>query len=121
MAGAIGIASLLAGCAIGQAPTGQAAGSPAATVVVVARDLAFDPVPAALPSGRVTAITLDNRDPGILHNITLVSSGGDVAFRGQTFTGPEARTYLVAPLAAGEYRLVCDVHPTMTASVRFLP
>lgn len=115
------LVTLVAGCAIGQAPTGQASGSPAATVVVVARDIAFDPAAVQVPDGRIVAITLDNRDPGILHNITLVSSTGEVAFRGETFAGIEARTYLVAPLEAGEFRLLCDVHPTMTASLRAAP
>ena len=118
---ALVIASLVAGCSIGRAPTGQASGSPAAIVVVVARNIAFDPVNVRVPSGRVVGITLDNRDPGILHNITLVSSTGDVAFRGETFAGIEARTYLVAPLEAGEFQLLCDVHPTMTASLRAAP
>lgn len=115
------LTSLVAGCAIGQAPTGQASGSPAAIVAVVARNIAFDPVTVRVPSGQVVGITLDNRDPGILHNITLVSSTGQVAFRGETFAGIEARTYLVAPLEAGEFQLLCDVHPTMTASLRAAP
>ena len=115
------LTSLVAGCAIGQAPTGQASGSPAAIVAVVARNIAFDPVTVRVPSGRVVGITLDNRDPGILHNITLVSSTGQVAFRGETFAGIEARTYLVAPLEAGEFQLLCDVHPTMTALLRAAP
>lgn len=109
------------GCSIGQAPTGQASGSPAAVVVVVARNIAFDPVTVQVPSGQVVGITLDNRDPGILHNITLVSTSGAVVFRGETFAGLEARTYLVAPLEPGDYRLLCDVHPTMTATLHTTP
>jgi plastocyanin len=115
------LASLVAGCAIGQPPTGQASGLPAASVVMVARDIAFEPAALEVPSGLIVGITLDNRDPGILHNITLVSSAGEVAFRGETFAGLETRTYVVAPLEAGEFRLLCDVHPTMTASLRATP
>ena len=118
---AVLLASLVSGCAIGQAPTGQASGSPAATVIVVARDISFDPADLQVPSGRIVGIALDNRDPGILHNVTLVSSRGEVAFRGETFAGLETRTYLVTPLEAGDFRLVCDVHPTMTASLRATP
>jgi len=121
IAWALLLAPLTAGCAIGQAPTGQASGSPAVTAVVVARDIAFDPATVQVPSGQVVGITLDNRDPGILHNITLVSDAGDVVFRGETFAGLAARTYLVAPLEAGEYRLLCDVHPTMAASLQAGP
>lgn len=115
------LVSFIAGCGIGQGPTGQASGSPAANVVVVARDMEFDPVTVEVPSRRIVGITLDNRDPGILHNITLVSGTGAIAFRGETFAGLEARTYLVAPLEAGEFRLLCDVHPTMSASLRATP
>lgn len=121
IASALLLASLGAGCTVGQAPTGQASGSPAATVIMVARDIAFDPATVQAPSGQVVGITLDNRDPGILHNITLVSASGDVVFRGETFAGLEARTYVMAPLEAGEYRLLCDVHPTMTASLQAGP
>ena len=115
------LASLLAGCGIGQEPMGQASGSPTASVVVVARDIEFDPVSVEVPSRRIVGITLDNRDPGILHNITLVSGTGEIAFRGETFAGLEARTYVVAPLEAGDFRLLCDVHPTMSASLRAAP
>lgn len=114
-------ASAAAGCAVGQAPTGEASGSPSVTVVVIARDLAFDPQISEVPSGVVVGIAFDNRDPGILHNISLVSTSGVVVFRGETFAGLETRTYLVAPLEGGDLRLICDVHPTMTASLRAAP
>lgn len=119
--GAVLLAGLVAGCAIGQAPTGQGSGSPAATTVVVAQDIAFDPAIVEVPSGEVVGIVLDNRDPGILHNIALVSTTGTVVFRGETFAGLATRTYLLAPLDAGDYRLLCDVHPTMTALLRASP
>lgn len=115
------IAPLVAGCALGQPPIGSASGQPTATAQVLAEDLAFDPVSLRLPSGEIVAIRFDNRDPGILHNITVASGGGDVVFRGETFTGIDSRTYVVAPLAPGEFRLLCDVHPTMIASLTVDP
>ena len=110
-------AVLLAGCTIGQAPTGEASGSPTVTVAVVARDLAFDPAVLRLPRGTATGITLDNRDPGILHNIAILAPDGAVAFRGETFAGIASVTYRVAPLPAGELAFICDVHPTMRGTV----
>ena len=108
---------LLAGCTIGQAPIGEASGSPTVTVQVVARDLAFEPAVLRLPGGTPTGITLDNRDPGILHNIAILGRDGSVVFRGETFGGIAEVTYRVAPLPAGELAFICDVHPTMRGTV----
>lgn len=88
---------------------------------MIAQDLSFVPSSVRLPSGVALGITLNNRDPGILHNITIDSERGDVVFRGETFAGIEERTYVVAPLTAGGYRLLCDVHPTMTGTITVDP
>lgn len=111
------VAMVVGACGLGQPPTGHATGSPSAAVVLVAEDLAFHPSSLRLPGSVVVGLTLDNRDPGILHNVTLLSGQGEVVFRGETFAGIEARTYIVAPLSSGEFRFVCDVHPTMTGTI----
>ena len=113
---AVGLVSLHA-CSLGQAPTGETSASPAVTVQVVAVELAFEPATLVLPSGTPVGITLDNRDPGILHNIAIMTADGTLVFRGETFAGIEARTYRVAALSAREFRFVCDVHPTMTGTL----
>lgn len=104
-------------CSIGQPPIGETAASPAVTTVIVARNLAFDRAVIRLPRDVPVGATLDNRDPGILHNVAIIDSDGTAVFRGATFAGIEARTYRVAPLREGEYRFVCDVHPSMTGTV----
>lgn len=108
-------------CSLGQAPTGGTSSSPAVTAVIVARNVAFEPLNLRLPSGVAVGIALDNRDPGILHNIAIISAQGDVVFRGSTFAGIELRTYRVAPLSEGEFRFVCDVHPGMAGTLRVEP
>lgn len=114
----LGIAVVMpVGCALGQAPMGETSASPAVTVDVVALDLRFDPGTLRLPSGTPAGITLDNRDPGILHNVAIIAADGTVLFRGETFAGIEPRTYRVAPLPEGEFRFICDVHPTMTGTL----
>lgn len=113
---AVGLVSLQA-CSLGQAPTGATSASPAVTVQLGALNLAFEPATLVLPSGTPVGITLDNRDPGILHNIAIMTADGTLVFRGETFAGIEARTYRVAALSAGEYRFVCDVHPTMSGAL----
>lgn len=105
------------GCSLGQAPTGETSASPAVTVEVVALDLKFDPGTLHVPSRIPTGITLDNRDPGILHNVAILAADGTVLFRGETFAGIEVRTYRVAPLFEGEFRFICDVHPMMKGTL----
>lgn len=107
----------VAACFLGQAPTGDTAASPAVTTVIVARDLSFDASTVRLPSGIPVGITLDNRDPGILHNVSISSPQGNVVFRGATFAGIERRTYRLAPLPQGTFRFICDVHPGMAGEL----
>lgn len=114
---ALALPLALAACALGRVPTGASSASPSMTAIVVAHDLAFEPDSLELPSGNPVAITLDNRDPGILHNISILASDGSVLFRGETFAGIEARMYGVAPLPEGRFRFVCDVHPGMEGTL----
>jgi plastocyanin len=108
---------LVAACGIGP-PVGHASGPPVATVELVAEDLAFDRDSLEIPAGGVIAITLENRDPGILHNVAIYrDAGGDPVFRGETFTGIETRTNLAGPLTPGTFRFVCDAHPTMSGTL----
>jgi plastocyanin len=112
---------LICACATG-APIGNATGSPAATERLEAADLAFDRTSLQLPAGVVVALTLDNRDPGILHNLAVYpAADGEPVFRGETFAGIATRTFLLGPLAEGTYRFVCDVHPTMSGSLNVAP
>lgn len=111
----------IAACGLGQEPTGQASGPPATTVSIVAQDLAFAPVAVSIPSGVVFALAFDNQDPGILHNVTIQTAAGQVVFRGETFAGIEQRIYRVVPLDQGEFRVLCDVHPTMVATLKAMP
>lgn len=112
------IAVVIAGCGLAET-TRTASGSPSATVDLVAQDLAFEPGSIELPAGAVVAIVLDNRDPGILHNVALYAAdGGEALFRGPTFAGIATRAALVGPLPPGTFRFVCDVHPTMAGTVR---
>lgn len=108
---------MVSACGVG-APIGNASGSPTTTVGLAAENLAFDRSSLRLTAGAVVALTLDNRDPGILHNVAIYPAGaGDPVFRGETFTGIQTKTYLLGPIAAGSYRFVCDVHPTMSGTV----
>jgi plastocyanin len=109
-------AGVIAACST--SPIGYASGSPAAVVELAAADLAFDRASLRMPAGVVVALTLDNRDPGILHNVAVYpATGGQAVFRGDAFVGIETRSFLLGPLAPGTYHFVCDVHPTMSGTL----
>ncbi|MEA2607483.1 MAG: hypothetical protein QOI00_2240, partial [Chloroflexota bacterium] len=42
---------------------------------------------------------------------------GASVFKGAIVTGPAKVSYQVPALAAGSYRFLCDVHPTMTGTL----
>jgi plastocyanin len=112
---------LIATCATG-APIGNATGSPAATVELTAAYLDFEPTSLQLPAGVVVALTFENLDPGILHNVTVYPAAAQQPiFRSETFAGIATRTLLLGPLSAGNYGFVCDVHPSMTGTLTVAP
>ena len=126
-------ALLLAGAAVLQlgilpprdASGGGATGSPApsaapaADVAVVARNSAFDPTQLQSPADTAFTIAFTNEDAGINHNVFITDAQGNPVEMGDTapFPGPKTVVYEVAPLAAGTYKFICVVHPTMTGEL----
>ena len=106
------IVALLAGCA--GAPPATPAGSPAATIELAAEGLAFDRDEITVPADAPFAIEFENRESAP-HNVSI--RGERPFFVGETFSGPDRRIYQVAPLPAGEYVFVCDLHPEMRGTV----
>lgn len=87
---------------------------------VVASGLAFDPTEIDLEAQTPTAVTLDNRDAGTVHNIAIFTDEtlADVLFDGEDVLGPATTTYTVPALDAGSYYFHCDTHPSMKGSVK---
>ncbi|MEX2011982.1 MAG: cupredoxin domain-containing protein [Chloroflexota bacterium] len=105
--------------ASGPAASGSpGASAPAgATVTVVATTaLRFDTPSLEVGANEPFTWVFDNRDATQPHNAVIHNPDGSKVAMGDTafFTGPETRTYQVLPLAAGEYRFNCEVHPVMT-------
>jgi len=98
---------------------GGGGGGGAPPVQVVAANIAFDTDTIALPADVPSAITFDNQDAGVQHNISIYSdpSLGQTLFPGDLVTGPETIEYAIPPEPAGEYYFQCDVHPTMNGTV----
>jgi len=49
--------------------------------------------------------------------VALLDSNGTQVFSGQVFNGRKTVTETVTPLAAGDYRMICAVHPDMTGTL----
>jgi plastocyanin len=116
-------ASASAPAASASAPA--ASGSPAAsggsgsTVTIKApmgaATAGFDPTTATAAANAAFQLVFDNEDNQAPHNLILQNpDGSNVAVQGDTafFTGPGQREYSVPALAAGQYKYLCQVHPT---------
>jgi plastocyanin len=88
-------------------------------VTVVAQNIAFDTDTIELPAEVPTTITFDNRDAGVLHNISIYADDSlqELLFQGELITGPDTIDYHVPPLPAGQDYFHCDVHPNMNGTV----
>jgi plastocyanin len=98
-------------------PTGG--GGPAAEASITAAGLAFNTTTLSFPANTSVALTLDNKDPGTMHNVAIYQDQAytQPLFQGDLVTGPTTVTYDVPPLAGGTYYFRCDVHVTMAGTV----
>jgi plastocyanin len=102
------------------APSGSASAAPSGSgtaITVKAANIAFDVSALTAPAGQPFTINFDNQDAGIPHNIEILNANGGSVFKGDLVTGVATATYNVTPLAAGAYKFMCDVHPTMTGTL----
>src|SRR5437667_2204667 len=78
--------------------------SPSGThLAITAQNNAFDKACLAAPAGRPFAIAFDNRDPGVAHNVHILTSSGASPFQGDITTGVRSTTYHVGALKPGTY------------------
>lgn len=105
------------------APTEQPTEPPACEpdgteLAIVAQGIAFDTDCLAAPAGEAFTIQFDNQDQGIPHNVAIYTGPppSDVVFEGEIFPGPDARSYEVDALDAGQLYFHCDVHPNMNGT-----
>ena len=95
-----------------QAATASGDAGQGTTVTMIAKNTAFDKSEWTAKPGDVT-IVMDNQDPGIPHNLHVFkgtdSKGQDLG-KTDIAAGPVKQT-LKLNLTAGDYFLVCDVHP----------
>jgi cytochrome c oxidase subunit 2 len=80
-----------------------------AVLKVSAKDITFDTKQLEVAAGQPFKIEFTNND-ALDHNVGIWK-GTEELFRGEVFSGPGTRTYVVDGLAAGEYTFICDIHP----------
>ena len=102
------------------APASQA---PAVTgdVNITAQQIAFVETSFTAKADTPFTIAFDNEDAGVTHNIEILGADGTSEWQGEIFPGVETRLYDVPALAAGEYKFICTVHPTMTGTASITP
>lgn len=129
---AVVMLAAVAGCGGGGA-TADPAASPssgssdpaadATVMTIVAQGIAFVPDQLGAPAGSALAITFDNRDAGVPHNLALFGDAGFSTKLAETevASGPVIQRLAVPGLVPGEYRFTCIVHPTMTTTMVVRP
>jgi plastocyanin len=119
-----GIAVLTVACSGGgstPAPASVGPASPGASTpagsgtVVVAKDIAFQPMSLTIKADTATEIVLDNQESAP-HNIAIKDAAGTTVFKGEIVTSAKV-TNAVPALAAGAYTFWCEVHPNMTGTL----
>ncbi len=97
-----------AGTGIGTPPPGA--------IVVSANYSVFEQSSVQAPANQAFTIWFENRE-NVPHNVHVVTSAGANVALGQIFNGPAAQPLDVPMIAAGTYKLLCDVHPDMLAEL----
>jgi plastocyanin len=72
------------------------------------------------PADQAFKIAFKNNDSGLPHNVAIYTdaTAKTALFKGELFPGPATKVYSVGTLDAGTYFYRCDLHPTMTGSMK---
>ena len=99
-------------------PPPGAGGTPVTTLTVVAKTISFDVNQIVLKANSPITLTLDNQDPGIPHNLAILTSEtGNKIFGEAPFNGPAKETWTFTSPAPGTYFFHCEVHANMKGTV----
>jgi len=102
---------------------GEGAAPAGGGTVVVAENTAFDMSELEIEAGADNTVTLDNKDSGIDHNISIYPDADaglaleGAIFEGDIIAGPATTDYNFEGPEKGEYYFQCDVHPNMNGTV----
>ena len=107
------LALLVAGCGDdgGGGDGGRSVGTrdePVTEFTIVAEDLRFDLDRIVVPAGEEVTATIDNRDDGVGHNLSVDLPDGEA--KTDVEAGPVEQTLRFTVPEPGEYDFVCDPH-----------
>lgn len=105
---------LTAACAGGGSATTIAV--PSGAVVLKAADIKFSPARLSVEAGQPFVLYFDNADSA-QHNVVIVAGDGTRLFVGDILPASTQHVSSIPALAAGTYKLICDIHPDMTGSL----
>lgn len=88
---------------------------PPGAIVVTAEHEAFTTPSVIAPAGAAFTIFFENLDTS-QHNVRIWKGETSLAAT-EIFGGPGARTLDVPALDPGDYRITCDIHPSMLAAL----
>ena len=115
--GLVALATVSAACSgASAAPSdGPVASPPGDAVVIVAKDLAWQPTAVTVKAGEPVTIVMDNQEDAP-HNIFVKDSSGAEVFKGEIVSKQQI-TYELEALTPGTYPFICEVHPNMTGTI----
>jgi plastocyanin len=109
------LALLLTGCGGDDGGGGGGAGrsvgtedEPVTEFTIVAEDLRFDLDRVVVPAGEEVTATIENRDDGIGHNLSVALPDGEA--KTEVEAGPVTQTLRFTVPEPGEHDFVCDPH-----------
>jgi plastocyanin len=109
------LALLLTGCGGDDGGGGGGAGrsvgtddEPVSEFTIVAEDLRFDLDRVVVPAGEEVTATIENRDDGIGHNLSVALADGEA--KTEVEAGPVTQTLRFTVPEPGEHDFVCDPH-----------
>jgi cytochrome c oxidase subunit 2 len=94
-------------------PTPVPSGGGGPAIPLTAQNIKFSTDTLAAPAGKPFTIAFDNQDAGVPHDVDILDPTGKTVFSSDPFPGPAKRDYGVPPLAPGQYKFLCTVHPTL--------
>jgi plastocyanin len=109
------VAVIAGACGAAAAP---APSFPAGSIIVTAKNRAFDMKELRVPAGAPFTLVLANEESD-LHNIAIrTQSGfdGDLIFRFDPVSN-ETAVLTVDPIPKGSYFFLCEIHPAMSGTV----
>jgi len=80
-------------------------------LTIAAKDVRFTPTKLDARTGSPVAVTFDNEDAGVNHDLLIYSPAGGIVAQSDVSAGPSETSIGFMPSAAGNYAFKCSLHP----------